>query len=176
MRTAVTALVILLATSGCGTVAADGSLLNHQVSVGIDRYQEEVEKLIHTLADIEREELSERWDEIHGYAVEEIRAEYGLSPGAALTDEQMLESATLASMVRESIQAEIAMKEQTLILQARTNALLLTEVNDIVTAYLQSQETLDEARSKIEQRIGSLTGIDSQAIIGTVSGLVEKLP
>ncbi len=176
MRTAITALVILLAASGCGTVAADGSVLNHQVSVGISRYQEEVEILIHTLADIEREELSERWDEIHGYALQEIRAEYGLSPGTALTDQQMLESATLASMVRESIQAEIAMKEQTLILQARTNALLLTEVNDIVTAYLQSQETLEEARSKIEQRIGSLTGIDSQAIIGTVSGLVEKLP
>ncbi len=95
MRTAVTALVILLAASGCGTVAADGSVLNHQVSVGIDRYQEEVEKLIHTLADIEREELSQRWDEIHGYAVEEVRAEYGLSPGAALTDQQMLATALL---------------------------------------------------------------------------------
>lgn len=176
MRTAIAGLTFLLAVTGCGTVAADGSVLNHQVSVGIKRYQEEVEKLIHTLAEVEREELSERWDEIHGYALEEIRAEYGLSPGAQLTDEQMLETATLASMVRDSIQAEIAMKEQTLILQARTNALLLTEVNDIVTAYLQSQETLDEARSKIEQRIGSLTGIDSQTITGTVSAFVEKLP
>ena len=166
----------ILITVGCGTVATEGSLLNEQVNTGIEQYQLYVENIIRALADTERAILSQRWEEIYAYAEEEVRAEHGLYPTDRMNHQQILETATLAALVREEIADEIDSREQNLIEDSRANADLLIAVNHIVTAYLMSQEELEQAKDRINQKIQDITGIDTDKLTGTVFSLIEELP
>ena len=167
---------LLLIFGGCASIPKNGAQLNSQVSLGIQRYQQEVESIIKTLGDVQRAILDEKWEEIYRKAEHKYRNEQGLDPASPLSQEQRIDVATIASGHREDILKEIEVLESELINKTRKNSFTLIEVNDHVTSYLLSLQKLDAAKQDITNKISSLVGIDIKALTKVAMAAIDKLP
>ena len=81
-----------------------------------------------------------------------------------LTSEQNLDVTANVIAVRDLILAEIAGKEKQLYEQSHANFNKLRTINAAVKEYLDSIQSLKEARSEATRKLGEITGIDFKEI------------
>lgn len=176
MKLWIALLIGYITFTGCASIPENGALLNAQVSAGIQRHQQAIEIFIKAIADIERNILDEKWEEIYLSSEDEYRSDHHIAQAAQLTLDQRIDIAAIAAAVREDILNTIITKEDYLIGETRHNALLLIDINDCVTEYLLSLQELDRVREDIANKFKSLTGIDMGSLIGTVTSIVDSQP
>lgn len=164
-------LLAILLIAGCSTIPRNASILNEKVSEGIRRNQIEIEKIIMALADVQRAILDQEWDNLYQKIEQKYMSRKSIADPSNLTQDDRKSIAANAAKTYYDLLDEINSKENEIKLQSRQNAEKLIEINDEISKYLLSLEKLDEARNKVVQKLGELTGID----FSKLDGLTKKL-
>lgn len=163
-------MLAVISLFGCTSIPENGSMLNQKVSEGIARNQIEVEKIIKALADVERAILDEEWGTIYEKIETEYVTKHRIQP--PLTPEQRRAIAANAAKTYYGLLKQISSIEHTLVSQTRANSEALIAMNDEVSKYLLSVESLDAARKNVESQLKAIVGIDMSSISGLANTLV----
>lgn len=169
-------LVPLFFVIGCSSVPQNASILSEHISVGITKAQEETEKIINTLAEVEFGVLDEKWETIYKDSEQLYRNQEGLSKSDTLSEENRIDIATIAAGHRENILKMIDEKKNALINKTRTNTQKLIGLNETVRKYLLSLEALDKSNQQANELINGIIGVDVKNIIGAAKEAISKLP
>ena len=160
---------------GCNNIPKNGAILGNEISVGIFRMQEEHEKIIHALADIELEVLEKNWNHLYGYIEKKYQTENGLLVDNALVKEDRQRIAEFSGTMKADIIKEIAAAEAELMLQVRKNTDQVITINNEVQNYLLSVNNLAESKQSIAQSYQKISAIDFSKLRGIVNNRLEKL-
>jgi len=159
----------------CSNIPKNGAILGNEVSVGIVRLQEENEKIIRTLADIELEVLENNWNHLYGYIEKKYQTENGLLVDNALVKEDRQRIAEFSGAMKADIVKEIATAEAELMVQARKNTDQVIAINNEVQNYLLSVNNLAESKQSIAQSYQKISAIDFSKLRGIVNNRLAKL-
>ena len=164
MRHKATMAMVLIAgfglLAGCPSIPEGAAALSEQVGVGIERMQEENEKVIRALADVQRGIVDEAWERMYRDAEAQYRHDEGLAAGDVLTEEHRIDVATAAAGLKDDLLAEIKAKEDALLVQSQQNAQQVKALNDTVQDYLVSLEQFRAAREKARELVEQIVGVD----------------
>lgn len=163
---------MVLVLAGCTTIPRHGSVLNQKVSEGIARNQVETEKIIKALADVERAILDQEWDSIYIKVEKVYMTKNNIMDATQMTQSQRRAIAANAAKTYYDLLNQIAVIENKLISQSRANSQILIEINDEITKYLLSTETLEAARQSIANKLSELVGFDLTSITGVGKKLI----
>jgi hypothetical protein len=167
-------LVAALGLCGCPAIPKNAAALTAKVSEGILRNQAETERIIHTLAEVERGVLDDRWEEIYQSTETAYRKKKGMTSDAALSFDDRLNVATNAAAVRDGILKEISDIEANLISQSRANSQKVVEMNEEVHRYLLSLQSLQEANDDLSRKLQEITGVDVSGLVGKTRRAIEE--
>ena len=154
---------ILMFMTGCYSIPKNSSLVG-EVDGAIVVMQEENDKLIKALGDVQRAILDDKFEQIYANVESKYRKKNNIPAGTLLTSEQNLDVTANVIAVRDLILAEIAGKEKQLYEQSHANFNKLRTINAAVKEYLDSIQSLKEARSEATRKLGEITGIDFKEI------------
>ena len=168
-------LVVVTLMFGCSSIPENGAALNSQVSVGISRMHSQTEAIITALAEIERGILDENWEEIYRRSEEKYRRDERIAENIPLTQEQAIDIATIAAAVRENVLNDISSKEAELKDASRRNADTVIELNETVTNYLLSLQSLEEAKSNATELLTEITGVDVSGLVNLSRRAIDRI-
>ncbi len=167
--------LILPLFHGCSNIPKNGAILGNEISVGIFRLQEENEKIIQTLADIELEVLEKNWNNLYSYIENKYQTENGLLVDNALVKEDRQRIAEFSGTMKADIIKEISVAETALILQARKNTNHVIAINTEVQNYLLSVNDLSSSQQSIARSYQKISAIDFSKLRGIVNNRLAKL-
>lgn len=173
-------ILILVFMTSCYSIPKNSSLVG-EVDGAIIVIQEENDKLIKALGDVQRAFLDDKFEQIYNSVESKYRAKNNIPNNASLTTEQNLDVTANVIAVRDIILAEILGKEKQLYNQSHANFNKLRTINAAVKEYLDSIQSLKEARSEASKKLGEIAGIDFKEIdkftesLKNPIGLFEKL-
>lgn len=150
---------VVVWASGCRSVPKDSSLVG-EVDKAIVVIQEENDKLIKALGDVQRNILDEKFEQIYANIESKYRQKYNIPEDALLTAQQNLDVTANVIVARDHILYEIAQKEQQLYEQSHTNFNKLRTINKAVKQYLDSLQSLNEAQYEATKKLEEIIGID----------------
>ena len=156
-------ILILAFMMGCYSIPKNSSLVG-EVDGAIVVMQEENDKLIKALGDIQRVILDDKFEQIYANVESKYRKKNSIANGTSLTSEQNLDVTANVIAVRDKILAEISGKEKQLYDQSHANFNKLRTINAAVKEYLDSIQSLKEARSEASKKLGEIAGIDFKEI------------
>lgn len=154
---------ILVFMTGCYSIPKNSSLVG-EVDGAIVVLQEENDKLIKALGDVQRAILDDKFEQIYANVETKYREDKNISSGTPLTSEQNLDVTANVITVRDLIQSEIAGKEKQLYEQSHANFNKLRTINSAVKEYLDSVQSLKEARGEATKKLSEISGIDFNEI------------
>lgn len=160
----------LLFMTGCYSIPKNSSLVG-EVDGAIVVLQEENDKLIKALGDIQRAILDEKFEQIYADVENKYRDSNNISNELALTTEQNLDVTANVIAVRDLILTDIAEKEKQLYDQSHANFDKLRTINAAVKEYLDSVQSLKEARSEATKKLSEISGVD----FGDINTFAESL-
>lgn len=162
----------VVSLSGCSSIPENGAILNQKVSDGISKNQAETEKIIKALADVERAILDREWDSIYVKIETAYLTKYAIADAASLTQNQRKAIAANAAKTYYDLLDKIAVVETRLVSQTQANSETIIEINDEVTKFLLSTETLDQASNKVKGKLSEIVGIDVTSLPGLAKNLI----
>ena len=162
-------LLAIAAATGCSaSVPSQGALLSEKINQGLTRIEQENEKVIAALADVERAILDQRWEQLYASVEQAYLTKHAVAAPALTQDDRRKITAT-ASEARQAILDAINAKQAELVARARANTDAVIELNDAIRRYLLSLEELDATQRQITAQLGALTGFD----LGGLRGMAE---
>jgi len=172
--TLVIVVICLMLTGACSSVPKDAIMLTSTVTDGIKRMQIENENAIKTLADIQRNILDEKYEEIYASTEIEYMKEAGIAIDKPLSKDEQMDIAANVIAERDEILKQIETKEKSLLAQSRANSEKVIEINEHVKNYLKSLSDLNEANEKIKKLLQDITGVDLNDITSVVKNKVRS--
>ncbi|WP_299834046.1 hypothetical protein [uncultured Tenacibaculum sp.] len=169
--------LILLSTLliiSCATIPKNASVLSASVTQGIERLQTENEKIIKSLADVERAILDESWEDIYNTFESKYRTKYNIASGTILTKNQTIDIATGAAAVREDLLKAISDKENALVLKSKENSQKVISINQEIQNYLLSLKKYDEANQQVNNLTTKIIGVNPSKILGTIDNNLQN--
>jgi len=159
--------------SGCATYSQNAAFVSHQVTEGIQRIQEENEKVIVALAETQRAIFDEKWDDIYATVEKKYMDNNKMTSDSPLKFEDRKKIAATAAQIREDILNIIAQKEGDLLNKSRSNTKTVIGINDEVTRYLNSLEDIGKVRSRIKDHFKNIIGINTDGLRDAVKQKLE---
>jgi uncharacterized protein YoxC len=153
----------LVFMTGCYSIPKNSSLVG-EVDGAIVVLQEENDKLIKALGDVQRAILDDKFERIYADVESKYREKNNIPTETSLTSEQNLDVTANVIAVRDLILAEISEKEKKLYEQSHANFNKLRTINAAVKEYLDSVQSLKEARSEATKKLSEISGIDFNEI------------